>query len=66
VPGEYVLTVNELADAARMHRKTIYRLIRTAQLPAQRVGKSYRILASDAETLLGYRPQITEPRKAAS
>jgi excisionase family DNA binding protein len=66
VPGEYVLTVSELASAARMHPKTIYRLIRTAQLPAQRVGKSYRILASDAENLLGYRPQITEPQKKAS
>jgi excisionase family DNA binding protein len=65
VPGEYVLTVAELAAAARMHPKSIYRLIRINKLPAQRVGKSYRILASDAEELVGYRPPITEPRKAS-
>jgi excisionase family DNA binding protein len=63
---EYVLTPLELAMAARMNRKTIYRHIADKKLPARLIGGHWRILASDAEQYLGFRPARPEPRKVAS
>jgi excisionase family DNA binding protein len=37
-----VLTVNELADYLRVHRSTIYRLLKNNQIPAFRVGSDWR------------------------
>jgi excisionase family DNA binding protein len=37
-----VLTVNELADFLRIHRSTVYRLLKTKSLPAFRVGSDWR------------------------
>ena len=37
-----VLTVNELADFLRVHRSTVYRLLKTKSLPAFRVGSDWR------------------------
>jgi excisionase family DNA binding protein len=53
---EFVLTPLEMARAARMNRKTIYRYIADKKLPAKLIGGHYRILASDAEQFLGFRP----------
>ena len=63
---EYLLTALELAKAARLNRKTIYRHIQAGTLPAKVIGGHYRILASDAERYIGFRPARTERRKAAS
>ena len=63
---EYVLTPLEHARAARMNRKTIYRYMAAGKLPAKLVGGRYRILASDAEQFLGFRPARPEPHRAAS
>jgi excisionase family DNA binding protein len=40
--GGQVLTVNELADFLRVHRSTVYRLLKTKSLPAFRVGSDWR------------------------
>jgi excisionase family DNA binding protein len=37
-----VMTVKELADYLKVHPSTIYRLLKTGQLPAFRVGSDWR------------------------
>jgi excisionase family DNA binding protein len=37
-----VMTVNDLADYLRVHRSTVYRLLKNRQLPAFRVGSDWR------------------------
>jgi excisionase family DNA binding protein len=62
-----VLTVNELAEYLRVHRSTIYRLLKKGLLPGFKIGSDWRfnvevidqwrmkqgadLLAEDAETL---------------
>lgn len=47
-----LLTVNEVADLLRVSRMTVYRLIKTGELPALRVGRSYRLREEDVHTYL--------------
>jgi excisionase family DNA binding protein len=49
--GERLLTVAEVAGTMRVSNMTVYRLIKSGELPALRVGKNYRILESD---VVGY------------
>jgi excisionase family DNA binding protein len=37
-----ILTVDELASYLRVHPSTVYRLLKTGQLPAFRVGSDWR------------------------
>ncbi len=37
-----VLTVNEVAGQLRVHRSTIYRLLKEGQIPAFKVGSDWR------------------------
>jgi excisionase family DNA binding protein len=37
-----VLTVKELANYLKIHESTVYRLIKTRQLPAFKVGRDWR------------------------
>jgi excisionase family DNA binding protein len=37
-----VLTVNELAQYLRVHRSTIYRLLKKGQLPGFKIGSDWR------------------------
>jgi excisionase family DNA binding protein len=41
MPDE-ILTVTELAEYLRVHRTTIYRLLRARKLPAFKVGSDWR------------------------
>jgi excisionase family DNA binding protein len=47
VAGEFTdvvfLTVAEVAGLMRVSRMTVYRLVHAGQLPAIRVGKSFRV-----------------------
>lgn len=45
-------TVAEVAEHMRVSNMTVYRLIRSAQLPAIRVGKNYRIRSGDLTSYL--------------
>lgn len=47
-----LLTVAEVAEMLRVSTMTVYRLIRTGQLPAVRVGRSYRVRRGDLESYL--------------
>jgi len=46
------LTVAEVADAMRVSRMTVYRLVHAGEMPAIRVGKSFRVPASALEEYL--------------
>lgn len=37
------LTVNEVAELMRVSRMTVYRLVHSGELPAVRVGRSFRV-----------------------
>jgi excisionase family DNA binding protein len=52
------LTVNEVADLLRVSRMTVYRLIKNGEMPALRVGRSYRLREEDVHTYL--RERYTE------
>ncbi|MDQ2727022.1 MAG: helix-turn-helix domain-containing protein [Actinomycetota bacterium] len=46
------VTVSEVADQLRVSNMTVYRLVQSGQLPAVRVGRSYRIRADDVDRYL--------------
>lgn len=46
------LTVGEVADLLRVSNMTVYRLINAGDLPAVRVGKSYRLREDDIDKYL--------------
>ena len=50
--GEPLLTVGEVAGIMRVSNMTVYRLIKSGQLAAIRVGKNYRIRGSDVDRYL--------------
>jgi excisionase family DNA binding protein len=52
VLGEPLLTVGEVASIMRVSNMTVYRLIKSGQLAAIRVGKNYRLRRSDIEHYL--------------
>ena len=47
------VTVAEVAGLLRVSNMTIYRLVQSGQLPAVRVGRSYRIREEDVDSFLG-------------
>jgi excisionase family DNA binding protein len=51
-PTRRLLTVNEVADILRVSNMTVYRLIKSGQIPAIRVGKNYRIKEVDVNSYL--------------
>ena len=53
--GDRLLTVGEVAATMRVSNMTVYRLIKSGQLPALRVGKSYRIRSGDVSRYLADR-----------
>ena len=49
------LTVAEVAELLRVSTMTVYRLIKSGDLAAARVGKSYRIREGDVDAFLAKR-----------
>ncbi|MGZ8581370.1 MAG: helix-turn-helix domain-containing protein [Actinomycetota bacterium] len=47
-----LLTVAEVAAGMRVSNMTVYRLIKSGELPAVRVGKGYRIRESELRRFL--------------
>ncbi|USR79637.1 helix-turn-helix domain-containing protein [Arcanobacterium pinnipediorum] len=45
-------TVAEVADMTRVSRMTVYRMVHAGDLPAVRVGNSYRVPKSAVDQLL--------------
>ena len=46
------VTVAEVAEQLRVSNMTVYRLVQAGQLPAVRVGRSYRIREDDVDKYL--------------
>jgi excisionase family DNA binding protein len=49
------LTVQEVADLLRVSSMTVYRLIKAGDLPAVRVGRSFRVSDRDVDAYLASR-----------
>lgn len=49
------LTVQEVADLMRVSSMTVYRLIKAGDLPAVRVGRSFRVREEDVDRYLDSR-----------
>ncbi len=47
-----LLTVAEVAAAMRVSKMTVYRLVHGGDLPALRVGRSFRVLEEDVNDYL--------------
>jgi excisionase family DNA binding protein len=52
MPTERFLTVQEVADLMRVSTMTVYRLIKSGDLRAARVGRSYRLREAEVESYL--------------
>lgn len=46
------LTVAEVAKLMRVSKMTVYRLVHAGELPAARVGRSFRVAEGDVHTYL--------------
>ena len=53
--ADRMLTVGEVAEVMRVSNMTVYRLIKSGELGAVRVGKNYRIRESDVNRYLSER-----------
>ncbi len=51
----HFVTVGEVARKLRVSNMTVYRLIQAGELPAVRVGKSYRLREEDVDAYLAAR-----------
>jgi excisionase family DNA binding protein len=54
-------TVEQAAERLKLHPKTVLRFIKDGRLRATRIGKAYRILASDLDALAGAAPKPAGP-----
>lgn len=64
--GPQFYTVAEVAELTRVSRMTVYRMVHSGELPAVRVGGSYRVPVTAVEKLLGGAVDYgTEDRRAA-
>jgi excisionase family DNA binding protein len=57
--NDTLLTAAEVADQLRVSTMTIYRLIRSGELPAVRVGRNYRVREADLDAYL--ESQVVDP-----
>jgi excisionase family DNA binding protein len=65
VAGERLMTVSEVAELMRVSNMTVYRLIKSGQLSALRVGKNYRIREADMDRYLSDRSVRPDAPEAA-
>ena len=54
-PRARFLTVQEVAEVLRVSTMTVYRLIKAGELPAVRVGRSFRVSEPDVDAYLSSR-----------
>ncbi|NYG53793.1 helix-turn-helix domain-containing protein [Nocardioides perillae] len=51
-PDKKFLTVAEVAQMMRVSKMTVYRLVHNGELPALRVGRSFRVTEQDVDAYL--------------
>ncbi len=49
VAQDQILTVGDLADYLRVHRSTVYRLLKKRQLPAFKIGSDWRFSVDEID-----------------
>jgi excisionase family DNA binding protein len=59
-PETDIMTVREVADYLDCHYMTIYRLVKTAGLPAFRLGGNWRFRRSEIETWIKEQSVVSE------
>lgn len=52
LPDPKFLTIAEVASMMRVSKMTVYRLVHNGELPAVRVGRSFRVPESDVDEYL--------------
>ncbi len=52
ISGVTFLTVAEVAAMMRVSKMTVYRLVHSGELPAVRVGRSFRVTEEDVDEYL--------------
>ncbi len=52
ISGVKFLTVAEVATVMRVSKMTVYRLVHSGELPAVRVGRSFRVPENDVHAYL--------------
>jgi excisionase family DNA binding protein len=52
ISDPHFLTVAEVAAMMRVSKMTVYRLLHSGELPAVRVGRSFRVLEKDVDEYL--------------
>lgn len=58
------MTVSEVAELMRVSKMTVYRLIHSGEMPAVRVGRSFRVPYGAVEQLLGDAWEVDQDREA--
>lgn len=51
-PGQFYMTVPEVADELRVSRMTVYRRIHDGELKAVRIGRGLRVAEKDLSALI--------------
>ncbi len=54
-----VLTVDEVAKLLKLSKITIYRLIKTGEIPAYKIGASWRVNKEDLENYIESKKKLT-------
>jgi excisionase family DNA binding protein len=49
-----ILTIAEVAQILRMHRNTVYRLIKRGDIPGFKIGVNWRVNEKDLRTVLAH------------
>lgn len=62
---EKLLSIQEIAEVLGLEYKTVYRLIRNAELPAARVGRVYRVDKADLKAFLEQQKQVVRKQAAS-
>ncbi len=62
VPSE-LMTVEQVAAYLQLHKLTIYKFIRSGDLPALRLGRSFRVRRADVDEFLEAH-KVASPRRA--
>ena len=52
ITGAKFLTIAEVAQVMRVSKMTVYRLVHNGELPAVRVGRSFRVTEEDVNEYL--------------
>ena len=60
-PSPY-MTATEVAAYLRIHRSTVYRLLRNNQLPAFKIGSDWRFVRESIDKWMADRQQKMSPR----